>query len=187
MKHFVKVPGICQSGKFFRSLSARSCWPTELGWSLCCVFDSLLQKSVTFSPFCFPYQRNLHHFFLKKQKRMTQKHILPVRHQETKMTLEYLWGFLCRWKIVNFFCCATCSRTKKKKGKCCLFGRGCVWGNFCEIPEDREHGRLGASSSWFLFLIYVFVIFLLFFLVYQPEQKQKPKGRMAGHPLMFLI
>lgn len=69
MKHFVKVPGICQSGKFFRSLSARSCWPTELGWSLCCVFDSLLQKSVTFSPFCFPSQRNLHHFFLKITKK----------------------------------------------------------------------------------------------------------------------
>lgn len=69
MKHFVKVPGICQSGKFFRSLSARSCWPTELGWSLCCVFDSPLQKSVTFSPFCFPSRRNLHHFFLKKTKK----------------------------------------------------------------------------------------------------------------------
>lgn len=138
--------------------------------------------------FLFPLPEKSSSFLFKKNKKEWLRNIFcPSDIKRQKWLWSISEAFCVVGKLWTFFAVQHVQEPKKKKGKCCLFGRGCVWGNFCEIPEDREHGRLGASSSWFLFLIYVFVIFLLFFLVYQPEQKQKPKGRMAGHPLMFLI
>ena len=78
-----------------------------------------------------------------------------------------------------FLLCNMFKNQKKKKSVVCS-GE-----DFCEIPEDRESGRLGANSSLFLFLIYVFVIFI--FIFWFTTQNRNKNQKDAWPDILYVL
>ena len=122
MEHFVSARDLSRSRKFSFSLGSQLLTNRARTILVQRFFDSPPQKSVTFSPFCFPSQRNLHHFFKKKKKKKKKEEEEWLRNLFCLSDIKrqkWLWSiseaFCVVGKLWTFFAVQHVQEPKKKK------------------------------------------------------------------------